>query len=207
MKKLAILLADLDTEVAIKSLLKRFSSSRACSLAPDDYDIFRHPYRDSGCYGGAHLFLRPYLKTHQYVLVIFDCHGCGVETRKDSSEIELDVETNLSINGWDNRCHVIVPDPELEIWVWSDSPHVAQELGWKRQDLSINEWLINKGYLAPGQTKPQHPKESMEAVLRTANKPPSPAIFSALAEKVSLHKCSDRAFLKLKNVLQRWFKQ
>lgn len=205
MKKLVILLADLDMENTMKSLLKRLTQSGLCSHEASDYTITRHPNRDPGCYKEATDFLRQFLKTHQYALVIFDYHGSGEEGRKTSLEIELEVENNLSINGWDDRCCAIVPAPELEIWVWSDSPHVAQELGWKRQDISIREWLIQKGLITNDQVKPRDPKGSMHAVLREALKPVSPMIFSNLAEKVSLNKCTDRAFIKLKDALQRWF--
>jgi hypothetical protein len=202
MKDLAILLADNDIQRTIESLLKR---SRDLGIRPLDYDIFRHPNRDSGCYKMAHEYMRSQLKTHQFLLVMFDYHGCGADHLKSPEEVEATVEESLSRCGWLDRCGVIVPDPELEIWVWSNSPQLPVELGWSRKDISVNEWLINKGFLRPHEIKPMHPKEAMRAILREARKPPSPAIFEALAEKVAFGNCTDRAFIKFKKTLHCWF--
>jgi len=58
-----------------------------------------------------------------------------------------------------------------------------------------------------GQPKPPRPKDALEAALRVAQEPKSPALYGSLAGKVSLTRCTDRAFLKLKTVLQSWFSE
>jgi hypothetical protein len=98
-----------------------------------------------------------------------------------------------------------VLEPELEIWVWSDSPHVAEILGWKNKQTDLKTWLIKKGFLQEGELKPSKPKESMEAVLKEVRKPRSSMLYRRLAEKVSFGRCSDEAFKKLKSTLQNWF--
>ena len=45
--------------------------------------------------------------------------------------LETEAEQRLSSSGWDDRAVAIVLDPELEIWVWSDSPEVDDVLGWR----------------------------------------------------------------------------
>jgi hypothetical protein len=49
------------------------------------------------------------------------------------------------------------------------------------------------------------PKEALEKALYAARKPRSSAIYQSLAEMVSLARCSDRAFIKLKETLRKWF--
>lgn len=71
---------------------------------------------------------------------------------------------------------------ELEIWVWSDSPHVAAVLGWAGRQPDLMTWLINKGMFDPQKTKPDRPKEAMVLALREARKSRSSAIFLQLAE-------------------------
>lgn len=116
-------------------------------------------------------------------------------------ELELEVKQGLERNGWDRRCEVIALDPELEIWVWSNSPHVPESLGLDSHHL--NEVLERFPRNAIG--KPVHPKEAMQESPRLARKPRSAAIFRQLASSVSLWGCQDRAFRKLLSTLQTWF--
>ena len=46
-----------------------------------------------------------------------------------AKEIEEKNQGDLNRNGWKGRSAVIVIDPELEIWVWSTSPHVPRLFG------------------------------------------------------------------------------
>jgi hypothetical protein len=96
-------------------------------------------------------------------------------------------------------------DPELEVWVWSDSPEVDQVLGWHLANPDLRTWLRGKQYLEPTDIKPERPKEALEAALRQVRRARSSAIFRSLAEKVSVERCSDAAFGKLKATLTNWF--
>jgi hypothetical protein len=99
-----------------------------------------------------------------------------------------------------------VIDPELEIWVWTDSPHVPTALGWKRDLTSLQRWLIDHHLWIAGRAKPERPKEAMEKILRLNSRPRSSAIYEDLARKVSLQRCQDAAFLKLRETLVEWFR-
>jgi hypothetical protein len=111
----------------------------------------------------------------------------------------------LSQNGWGQRTSAIVIDPELEIWVWSDSPHVDEVLGWSGRQPDLRTWLTQRGSITDRNGKPNLPKEATEAALKEVRKPRSSSIYQQLAEKVSLGRCVDPAFIKLKNTLQSWF--
>ncbi|MFN3690854.1 MAG: hypothetical protein ACK4UU_08030, partial [Fimbriimonadales bacterium] len=104
----------------------------------------------------------------------------------------------LSASGWDNRAAVIVIEPELENWVFSPSPHVADVIA------DGNRAICDK-YYDPTQGKPVRPKETMQQILREAKVQRSSALFYKLAQKVSLAGCADPAFQKLKKALQGWF--
>ena len=106
---------------------------------------------------------------------------------------------------WGNRAAVIVIDPELEQWVWADSPHVDSALGWKDRDPALRHWLEASGMLTSGMVKPDRPKEAMLAALKAVRKTPSSSLHTEIAKKVTLDRCIDGAFLKLKSVLQKWF--
>ncbi len=202
MKDLVILAADSNIESTLEGLLSRTPSLH---IHPIQYKINVYQKRtDPGCYKRAHDFLRPFMKQYHYALVMFDREGCGHEnlTRE---QLETSVEEQLYQSGWKNRAAAIVFDPELEIWVWSDSPHVATILGWKQQYSPLKNWLITQEFLSEDEVKPARPKEAMVAVLKTVSKKRSSKIYRQLAEKVSLERCSDPAFLKLKQTLQSWF--
>lgn len=203
-KQLLVLVADLDIENAVFGLLSRHKSLGIRELRhPQDFVILRHPNRDGGCRTNADVYLSSFSKDYERVMVIFDHDGCGQE--KCSREaIEADLEHRLSQNGWDNRNAVICIDPELEAWVWSTSPQVPMKLGWNRQGQKLRDWLVSKGFMVFGAIKPSKPKEAMDAVLREIGRSRSASIFKELAESVSLNRCSDPAFAKVKSVFQSW---
>lgn len=194
---LVILLADKNMEAGIRALIQR---PEALGIRSISADFFVHPYRDPGILNEAHKFLAPLAKQYAYALVVFDRQGCG---RVGSAEdIAREVQTRLDGAGWTRRSTVIVVDPELEIWVWSDSPHVPRVLGMSSDDL---ENLLNEKYRSGSQLKPNSPKEAMEEVLQRSRIPRSSSIYSRLAQNVSVSRCTDRAFLRLRTCLHQWF--
>ena len=149
--------------------------------------------------------MSPFVNQYDHALLMFDFEGCGVETRS-AQKLENEMEGVLG-NHWGQRGSVIVIDPELDIWVWSDSPHVDRVLGWADRTPNLRDWIVSQGYMLPNQEKPMRPKEALEKALYVARKPRSSTIYQSLAEKISLAQCNDRAFLKLRTTLQQWFKE
>ena len=204
-RSLIVLTADLDMENAVKGILARGKTLGIREFAEDtDVKFVRHPNRDAGCCKMADSFLRMFCSQYEHALVFFDRDGSGCEDLT-AEEVESDVEVRLSRNGWGDRARAIVLDPELEAWVWSPSPNVDLELGWKNHDPGLRDWLVKEGFLSPKQVKPLHPKEAMERALRHVGVSRSASIYYNLARKVSLAHCIDRAFLKFKTSLTEWF--
>lgn len=120
MKDLVVLVADKNMEHALKGIPRR---SEALNIRPITFDIFIHPRRDPGVLNNAPNFLRLHMAKYRYALVLFDREGCGCnETAK---VLEERVKRELQQSGWQNAEAVIL-DPELEVWVFVDSPHVPQ---------------------------------------------------------------------------------
>jgi hypothetical protein len=200
-KDLVVLVADKNMEQIMHSLLKR---TAALGIRQISYDLFVHPQRDPGCRQRAQIFLRPFCQQYEHALVFFDREGSGAES--DSRDVlEQQVEGRLAKDGWNERAAVVVLDPELENWVWSDSPHVPRLLGWREQSLQLRDWLLAQGFLKEGEDKPIRPKEAVEAVLKQVRKPRSSAIYGELASTVSFRHCVDPAFAKLRSLLEQWF--
>jgi len=109
----------------------------------------------------------------------------------------------LDKSGWNGRSAVVVLNPELEIWVWGQSPHVPQLFGTDWQ--IIRELGRRTRYWQEGATKPSHPKELLETVLRHTGKRRSAALFVQLGRKVGLKGCQDESFRRFCTILQQWF--
>ncbi|MFZ2445198.1 MAG: hypothetical protein WAW37_02480 [Syntrophobacteraceae bacterium] len=198
---LAILVSDSNMRGAMQGILSR---TPALSIRPISFRIFVHPERDPGCLLNGHNFLKPMISNFSRAIVMFDREGCGRE-QQAREPIETDVSRRLAESGWDNRAKAIVLDPELEIWVWSDSPEVDRCLGWQHRTPSLRNWLNEQGIWAHGAPKPLDPKKAMELALRAAKKPRSSSIYRKIAETVSLRRCADPSFKRLTEILQQWF--
>ena len=199
---LVVLAADKNMEFAVRGIVIRRESLRIREI---DAKFLVHPKHDPGCRGNPEVFLRPYCHSYRYALVLLDHEGSGGEKRK-REEIEEGIEAALSKNGWGDRAAAIVIKPELEAWVWSDSSHVEEKLGWANRSTKLRDWLCeNTDFWPAGHEKPTQPKEAMQEALYRAGRARSSSIFEELAKAVSLKKCSDPAFAKLTGKLMEWF--
>lgn len=200
MKDLVVLAADVSIEAALQGILGR---PKAIGMRRVTYDTRAHPRRDPGCRLQAHEFLSPLRSLYRHALVVFDREGSG------STEPTLGMEDRLRgllyANGWESRSDVLVIDPELEVWVWSDSPRVDEALHWARGRPPLRAWLRSRGYWPMGQAKPTAPKAAVLAALREVGIPPSSSIYLRLATSVSVERCSDPAFGRLRSRLRAWF--
>ena len=117
-------------------------------------------------------------------LLIFDHAGSGLEQRP-----HLDIQDELNgqfVNSteWGDRARALVLSPELEVWVWSDSPHVDEIAGWSGQQPTLRQWLVDKGWIQQITAKPERPKEAFEAALRRARKSRSSSLYRKIAQAV-----------------------
>jgi hypothetical protein len=178
---LVALVADGTMRRAMEGLLLRHGS---LGIRPLEARVFTgNPPYDSEAFLRCQDYLRPFLSLARYALVSFDREGCGSTASR--AEIETEVERRLAQNGWEKRAVVVVIDPELEAWVWSDSPEVDVALGWSERGVGLRAWLAEGGFWQSGHDKPARPKEALEATLRNSNKRRSSSLYVKLATKVS----------------------
>ena len=201
-RDLIVVVPDADMEFAIRAMLSRPEALRTRSIV---FDVRRHLERDAGCRSDCHNYLRLCLREYRYAMVLFDHEGSGRE-QSERDQIEREVEGILHINGWQDRAAVIVIDPELEAWVWSDSPVVDEVLGWAGRTPALRAWVQSAtAFWHTEEIKSARPKEAFDAAQRMARKQHSPSVFEDLATRVSMDRCVDPAFLKFKSILQGWF--
>ncbi len=201
-RDLVLLVADKSIAQAITGLLQR---PQALGMRRIDCEIRVHQQRDPGCRVDAAAFLRPLASRFDHALVVFDRDGCGSEAPRP--EIEEEVESELRRNGWGSRARVVVIDPELEVWVWTPSRGLANELGWGSRFSALREWLSEKGHWPAEAAKPPDPKRAMEAAMQARHRPKSASTFRRLAGVLRFQDCTDDAFQKLHAVLVEWFSE
>lgn len=200
-KDLLLLTADKNMEHAVRGILARTHSLRICEIS---FDIQVHPQRDPGCLREGHTFLGEQIGRYRHAIVMLDREGCGKE-RAAREALEAELEERLHSTGWETRAAAIVLDPELEIWVWSDSPEVEQALGWAGKKPDLRSALVANELLEVDEVKPTEPKGALIYALRKAGKPRSSAIYYQIARNVGLKRCTDPAFKKLLELLRAWF--
>jgi hypothetical protein len=69
----------------------------------------------------------------------------------------------------------------------------------------VREWLRERGFTFEANEKPTRPKEALEAALRSPGLPRSSALYQTIAERISLRRCGDEAFIRLRKQLLEWF--
>ena len=202
MKDLVIVVADKNLEHALKGLLSR---PEALGTRAIETDIYRHPQHDPGCAVHGVEFISNFADQYRYALLMFDHEGSGKETTTTPKALQESLNESFAISAWGEQARAIVLVPELEVWIWSDSPHVERVAGWQGRDPGLRRWLVEQDHLQEGDIKPKRPKEAFEAALRKAQKPRSASLYLQIAEKVSFRRCQDTAFLELKGILGNWF--
>ena len=199
MKDLVVLAADGSMKSALHEILARHESLGSRSFS---FDVFSHPEHDPGVLLRGHLLLQPLRDDYSHAAAVFDRDGCG--DPRPGADLAATVQENLNHSGWAGRSAVTVLEPELEAWIWSDSPHVAKALGWSDPQ-KLRQWLMDNGHLREGEVKPTDPKRAMEAALEKVRLPQSTSIYRKIARTVGLARCTDPAFLSLRATICGWF--
>lgn len=200
MTDLLCLVADKNMEAAVEGILRRPLALRTRAFG---YEIVRHPRHDPGCFHSAQELLDGYRVKAAHAVVLLDRAWDGAPPESASQmEVSLEGSWKPEIRGW---ARAVVIDPELEAWVFSDSPHVAQILNWPADTANLRASLVAAQLWADNAAKPADPKAAVDWTLRRTRLPRSSAIYRNLASRVSFERCDDRSFLRFMDILRGWF--
>jgi hypothetical protein len=178
--------------------------TESLGIRKTNHEILVHPRRDPGCLHGAPDVLQPYQNRAHHALVVLDHEGSGQENLP-ADEVAADLKGRMERSGWSTRVEVLVLQPELEMWVWSDSPHIDSVMGWEGKNPSLRKWLLDNGSWPAGSAKPNRPKECFQSALRTTRIIRSSSLYRQLAASVGLERCQDPGFLTFRRIVQAWF--
>jgi hypothetical protein len=204
------LVADKDMRFALKGLLDRAGVHRSLGCAEflfdDAEDILVAGNHDPGIFRNSAGFSRPIQRSHQHLVVMLD-NDWGGSPGPDA--IHEQITADLGRSGWpEGSFAVIVIDPELEVWMWQESPHLERALAFNAARFgapSLRQWLAAKALWLPDHDKPREPKKAFTAALARASRPRSATIYEEIASSVTLRRCTDPSFQRLCACLRRWF--
>jgi hypothetical protein len=137
MKDLIVLTADKDMQQLLSGLLPRMPKVYASEVRTFSYDIKVHPLHDCG-YKGYGDFLRVFAQNYAYAIVLLDYEGSGFHG--SPADLAQAIENDVAQNGWQEKNACIVIEPELENWVWVNSPHLAEAIDWASIE-DLHQWL------------------------------------------------------------------
>ncbi|MBI2570429.1 MAG: hypothetical protein HYV63_25800 [Candidatus Schekmanbacteria bacterium] len=201
------MVADKNMESALRGILSREEVRLVLGTAPFLFDPRRDllvaaGQNDPGLYTRASEILQPYAGSWKHAVVLVDAEWQG---SPGADQIQQRLNEHLVNAGWaDGDGLGLVVDPEIDLWLWSDSPHTPVALGWPSW-IELREMLERESLLKPGQLKPERPKEAAERALRLKRKVRSSLIYEQISSRVSIRRCQEPAVLVLLETLQRWF--
>ncbi len=199
MKDLVVLVADKNMEFTLRGALGRPESMGTRAFV---FDVLRHPANDGGVRStGAEILARE-RNRYAHALMLLDHEGSGSETMS-ALALEARLDAQLS-EGWGDRAKSIVIAPELDVWMWGNDNVLSEVMNWPHTQ-GIRDWLRARKFEFDGSDKPLRPKEALEALTPVHRLPRSSSMYEAIASKISLRRCTDRAFLRMQDALRIWF--
>lgn len=198
MSDLLILVPDKATEFTLRGAIGR---TDALGIRPVSFRVLVEPGRDSGVRRRGVQILAVLRRTFAHAVMILDYEGCGSDLAAEELEAELDADLAQL---WGDDAKAIVVAPEMDVWMWGSEVHLRSILQWP-EPRSLQSWLESKGFKFDAFGKPDRPKEALNALFRHAKKPRSSANYQRVAQHVSLTRCTDQPFLRLRARVQQWF--
>lgn len=201
MRDLLCLVADGNMKAAVTALLAR---PKALGIRPVEVEVIVHPRRDPGWFYDSDGLLRGAREEARHAIVLLDQAWDGAP-EGGAEEAEALLEGRMRTSGLQDWARAVVIEPDLEVWVFNDSPHVATALGWHGRRTALRNALADLGFWPPEVGKPRDPKAAVMWALRQVRKPRSSSIYRDIAARVSLSRCRDRSFLRFRDLLRSWF--
>jgi hypothetical protein len=200
MKDLFILVADKNAEYALKGALARH---QALGIRPIQFEIRTHVGRDGGARKSGAEVLALQRNQYRHGLLVLDFEGCGTDLQ-NAALLEAELDSKLTAKWANAAAKAIVIEPELDIWVWGSDNAIEAAIDWPAGK-KIRDWLREQGFAFDANEKPIRPKEALEAALSIPKQPRSSALYQHIASSISLARCSDEAFIRLRTKLREWF--
>lgn len=205
MKDLLVYVADADALAFMKAIMER---PQALGIRPIDFEIERHPMRDSGMVQSGAELVRMKKGKYRKALLMWDHHGSGRDHKQAPDEVEQEIQSKLDSFTWSGNSAVVVLVPELEQWLWFCENAVAAYCGVTVNQLT--QWQNDQAQklgMTSDALKAEQPKELFEHVMRERLKQTiSPRDFEEIGKRASITKLLGCAsFISIAETLRSWF--
>lgn len=199
MQDLVVLVADKNAQFALRGALARHA---AMGIRPVTFEFRTHPGRDGGVRTSGPDVLAGEASRFGHALLVMDHEGCG---QSDVPALTIEAELDAKLNRlWGARGKAIVIKPEVDVWVWGNDNALRSTLDWPL-DQAIRDWLRERGFEFGADEKPVRPKEALDAMRPVHKQPRSSALYEKITSQISLPRCTDHAFIRLRAQLMEWF--
>ena len=199
MQDLVLLVADKNMHFALEGALQR---PDALDIRPVEFKFDVHSGRDGGARKTGPQMLALRRRVFSHALLVLDFEGSGTKLA-DAGALEGELDDRLG-KDWGTQDKAIVIEPELDIWMWGSDNLIETVIG-RPSESGLRPWLRERGFEFDANDKPKRPKEALETVLLQTRQPRSSALYQSVASKISLRKCTDGAFQRLRHQLVTWF--
>ncbi len=199
MKDLILLVADKNMQFALHGALERPAS---LGIRPITFEFRSHSGRDGGVRTTGPELLALERRRFSHALLVMDMEGSGAGGQ-DAARLESQLDQRLQ-DAWGDKGKAIVIEPELDIWMWGSDNAIQDVLCWPLE-VAIRDWLLNHGFELGADRKPCRPKEALEALIPIHRMPRSSALYRKITGRISLERCTDKAFVRLRSRLASWF--
>jgi len=193
-RDLLFYVADGNMREAIRGFMERDALQHRVGCAAIEFDAradikVAKGQNDPGVFTRGHELLRPFMGEYQHVVVIVDEEWEG---SPGADAIRDQLQAHLRATGWEDTGLALVVRPEADVWLWTDTDHTANALGWANWG-RLSAALQEKHWLEADAIKPERPKEAAEWALRKGPetiKRPS-ALYRKVTSKVSATRGTD----------------
>ncbi len=135
MRDLFFLVADSNMEYAIRGFFERGATHQILGCRPFEFDpgrdrdiVVAAGDNDPGLYVRANEWLKARATGYRHVVVMIDAEWEG---SPGAEAIRNKLGKHIEDAGWAAADGLgLVLEPEVDIWLWSDSPHSATTMGW-----------------------------------------------------------------------------
>lgn len=200
MKDLVVLVADKNTQFALRGAFGRPEALRIRAIT---HEFRPHPGRDGGARSGGVDVLARERGRFSHALLVFDLEGSGAGDDETAESLERELDAQLSLQ-WGTHAKAIVIVPEVDVWLWGADNALRECLRWPLPG-SIRSWLEGEGFVFGADGKLVRPKEALDKMVRIHQQPRSSALYEKITGRISLQRCTDAAFLRLRAALNSWF--
>ena len=197
MLDLGLVVADKNMDFALRGILMRH---QALGIRQITWKTAVLPSHDGGVRSVGPDELNTFRHDRSHGIIMLDYEGSGADSDALALEAELDERVRRT---WNDRAKAIVIEPELDIWLWGSNEAMRQVLDCEIPD--VREWLHERGYTFGENDKPVRPKEAIQELLFEMKQPRSSVVYKELTSRLTLRRCKDPAFNRLKTTLQQWF--